>query len=63
MAHRFKIIVEVEINRESGKFASRDEMADAIIDAIEGADPGSIDGIGADGDSCYTVDSWEASEG
>lgn len=62
MAHTFRFVVEVELSRESGKFAARDEMADAIRDAIESADPGSVDGIGADGDSTYTVERFDVDE-
>jgi hypothetical protein len=62
MAHTFKFTVTVELERESGKFASRDEMAEAIRDEIEGADPGSVYGIGADGESSYTVNSWEVED-
>jgi hypothetical protein len=62
MAHTFTFTVTVELARESGKFAGRDEMADAIRDALEGADPGSVDGIGADGESSYTVESWDVGD-
>jgi hypothetical protein len=43
MAHRFKFVVEVELERTEGKFVSRDDMAQELLDAIESADPGSID--------------------
>lgn len=62
MSHRFTFKVTVETNRESGKFATRDEQADNIRDAIEGADPGYLSGLGDDGDSEYTVDSWEVED-
>lgn len=62
MAHAFTFTVRVELERESGKFASRDEMAEAIIEMLEGADEGSIYGIGADGDSTYNTTSWEVEE-
>ncbi|QPE04151.1 hypothetical protein IT882_13215 [Microbacterium schleiferi] len=62
MAHKFSFTVEVEVERESGKFASRDEMAEQIQEWLEGADEGSVSGIGADGDSEYAVTSWEVSE-
>jgi hypothetical protein len=58
MAHTLRFTVTVELERESGKFAPRDEMADFIIGELEGVDPGTIDGIGADGESSYTVNSW-----
>lgn len=43
MAHRFKFIVEVELERTEGKFVSREDMAQELMDAIESSDPGSID--------------------
>ena len=61
MAHKFTFTVEVEVERSEGKFAARDEMADAIREMIEGAEDG-IYGIGADGSSSYDVTSWEMSE-
>jgi hypothetical protein len=62
MAHRFTFTVTVEVDRESGKFAPRDEIADELIAWIENADEGGISGIGADGDSEYTVTSWDVEE-
>lgn len=61
MAHRFTFTVEVELERSEGKFAARDEMADAIIDMLEGAEDG-VYGIGSDGDSSYDVTGWSVSE-
>ena len=62
MAHRFTIIIEVELERTQGLFAARDEMVEQIIEAIEGADPGTVDGIGSNGDSSYDVVFWEVNE-
>lgn len=62
MAHRFTFTIEVTLERESGKFASRDEMADALVDVLEQADPGTVDGIGSDGDSYYTVSDFTVEE-
>lgn len=59
---RFRFEVEVEVEREQGKFMSRDECAEQLREAIEGADPGSVDG-GADGDSTYSVVEWEVTGG
>lgn len=39
--HRF--VIEVEVERVEGKFASRDDMVEAIVEAVEMAD---VDGIG-----------------
>lgn len=43
MAHRFKFVVEVTLERTEGKFVSRDDMAQELLDSIESADPGSVD--------------------
>lgn len=59
MTHRIRVTIDVELERIQGKFASRSEMAEAIIDELEGADPGSIYGIGADADSDYEVVGWD----
>lgn len=58
MASSFQFTVNVTLERESGKFMSRDEMSEQLQEAIESADPGSVDG-GPDGDSAYTVIEWE----
>lgn len=39
---RFTYTVSVEVERTMGKFASRDEIGEALADAIEQADPGMI---------------------
>jgi len=58
----FTYTITVEVERESGKFMTRDEVAEQIQEAIEGADPGQVDG-GPDGDSVMTVITWDVSEG
>lgn len=56
MAHRFTVIIEVELERTEGKFASRDEMAEAIQESFAGACEGeSLSGLGADGASEYEI--------
>lgn len=62
MAHTFSFTITAIVERESGKFASRDEIADEIINELEGADPGYVSGIGADGDSEYTIIDWTVEE-
>lgn len=52
----FTFTVTVEVERDEGKFASRDEIAEQIQDAIEGANPDSIDG---ENGGVYSVTSWE----
>lgn len=58
---KFTFTVEVEVERISGKFAARDEIEEQIREAIEGADPGSVDGVGADGDTEYEIVTFEVS--
>ena len=59
---QFSFSITVEVDRESGKFASREEIRDAIREALESADPGEVFGVGADGDSTYTVTDWSVAE-
>jgi DNA invertase Pin-like site-specific DNA recombinase len=54
----FTFTVKVETARESGKFMSNDEQREQIQEALQDADPGEVDG-GPDGDSVYTIESWE----
>lgn len=58
---RFVFTVEVEVERDSGKFASRDEIEQELHEAIDGADPEQIYCVGADGDSVYSVTEWSVS--
>jgi hypothetical protein len=62
MAHRFTFTVTVELERSQGKFAARDEMAEALMSELENADPGGVYGIGADGASDYDVVDWSVEE-
>jgi hypothetical protein len=57
MAHTFKVELEIVVERTEGKFASRDEIADAIRDALESTtiEGDSLSGLGADGSSDYDV--------
>tara|TARA_R110002096_G_scaffold363003_2_gene556147 strand:+ start:902 stop:1075 length:174 start_codon:yes stop_codon:yes gene_type:complete len=50
MSHKFTI--EVFVERVEGKFATRDEMAERIIDAVMDAD---MSGLGDDGESEYEI--------
>ena len=52
---RIQIMVTVELERETGKFASKDEMAEQLIEEIEGADPGSLTG---ENEGEYNVVEW-----
>lgn len=59
---RFTFTVEVEVERVEGKFASREEVAEQLEEALADADPSSIDGIGSDGTSSYEVQVWDVME-
>ena len=56
---KFLFEIEVEVERDEGKFASRDELSAQIQEAIEGADPGSLEG---DNGGQYSTTSWGVSE-
>lgn len=51
---RFKFVVEVEVERTEGRFASRDDIEEQIQQALEDADPGQYEG--ADGGQYETSD-------
>ena len=55
---RFVFTVEVQADRDEGKFASKDELADQLIEAIEQADPGQIEG---DEGGQYSISDWVVS--
>jgi hypothetical protein len=58
MAHVFTFAVEVTLEREQGKFVSREEMAEQLAEAIQDADPGSVD---VD-ESTYNVTDWSVNQ-
>lgn len=63
MAHRFSFTVDVEIERVQGKFATRDEIEQAIRTALEEVESNiDVSGIGPDGDSEYEVVSCDVNE-
>lgn len=41
---RFQFLVQFEVERTEGKFASRDELEAQLQEALEGADPGTLEG-------------------
>lgn len=53
MSRRY--VIDVEVNRTSGKFVSGDAIDEAIVDVLEGSDPGDI----SPEDSEYDILSWE----
>lgn len=57
-----RFVVEVEVERESGKFASKDDVREEITQWLEDANQGEISGIGSDSDSIYNVTDWTVSE-
>lgn len=56
---RFRFVVEVDVERTEGKFASREELAQQIQDAIEAADPNNLEG---DNGGQYDVTDWQVYE-
>lgn len=48
--------ITIELRHETGKFASRDDIADVLREQLEQAAYEGVSGVGADGDSEYTVD-------
>ena len=59
MAHTFKFLVTVQVDRETGKFASRDELAEKLREAIESADPSMIS---CDEGGEYTVNDFDVED-
>lgn len=55
---RLNFTITVEVEREEGKFASRDDIEAFIRDHLDDSDPGTVDGVGADGTSVYQVTEW-----
>lgn len=56
---QFTFTVSVELERSEGKFASRDELSEQIIESISSADPGSLYG---DNGGIYEVVDWEVED-
>jgi hypothetical protein len=52
----FVFIVTVEVEREEGRFASRDELQEQIVEALESADPQTVEGGNG---GVYNVVTWE----
>lgn len=53
---RFTFTVELEVNRIQGKFASRDEITEAITSALDDLETNiDISGLGPDGESEYEI--------
>lgn len=58
----FVFEVRATVERVSGKFASREDVAAELMQTLESTDPGTVYGLGADGDSSYEVQSWDVEE-
>lgn len=58
MAHTFTFAVEVTLERESGKFVSREDMASELETALQDADPGSVDVE----ETTYNVTDWSVNQ-
>ena len=56
---RIVIRIEAEVERAKGVFAPKDEIRDALLDAVMVADPGTLYGLGANGDTDYEITNWE----
>lgn len=57
---RFQYTVDVEIQREEGKFMGKDEANDMLQEALSSADPGQLDG---ENGGVYSVVQWDVSDG
>lgn len=55
MSMAFTFTVSLSVRRESGKFASREDVASAIETALQEIEP-DVESLGPDGDSVYVVD-------
>ena len=56
---KIKVVVTVELNHTTGKFASKDEMIEKIKEDLENANPGSYS---TDEDAEYEVADWSVDE-
>lgn len=56
---RFKFTVEIEVNRTTGKFPSRDDVAQELQDALDNANPGDLQ-VGDDSE--LEVSDWSVEE-
>jgi hypothetical protein len=56
---KINLLIEVELSHVQGKFASREQLVEKLVEELEGADPGSVD---TDDDAEYAVDDFTVSE-
>lgn len=50
------VTIEIDLDREQGKFAAGDDLAEMIAAEIEGADPGEVE---TDEGATYSVTTWD----
>lgn len=55
----FSFVVNASVERSEGKFESRDTIEAALVEALEGADPGDIEG---DNGGRYDVTDWSVED-
>lgn len=53
---KITLIVEVELRHTQGKFASKEDLTEKLIEEVEGSDPGTVE---SDDGAEYEVDSFE----
>ncbi len=53
-----RLVIEAEVRFVEGKFAPRDELAEALVGEVENADPGSLSA----GEGEYEVDDFSVYE-
>ena len=51
-----QLLVTLELRKESGKFAGREELLDHLRERLEESASEEVYGVGADGESVYVVD-------
>jgi hypothetical protein len=56
---KYTFHVTVEVNHTQGKFATREEIADQLMEALSSADPGTLTG---DNGGEYETQTWEVTD-
>lgn len=59
MAYRFRYVIDIEMERERGKFAPREELAEEIQRSLDEANFNDLD---CANEGHYNVTSWEVNE-
>jgi len=58
----YQFLVTIELRRESGKFAGREEIVQQISERLQETASEEVEGVGADGESVYVVDDCDVEE-